>query len=1087
MTAALRLTMPILCLATWANPAIADGTSSPDKIEFFERKIRPVLVQHCYECHSADSAELKGGLRLDIREGWQAGGDSGEPAVIPESPDKSLLLHSVRQNGEASAMPPTGPKLSADAIADITHWIQMGAADPRDGKIEKITFIKEWESLYHERLKWWSLQPISSSTPPTVGSSNWSRNEVDQFIEQSLSSHGLRPAKEANKHVLARRLHFALTGLPPASEVIDRFIKDTSANAYENYVASILDSPHFGEHWARHWLDVVHYSDTHGYEWDVPTKNSWMYRDYVVRAFNQDLPIDRFFLEQLAGDLIDPRVDPSTGRNESLIATMALRLGERRHGDSAAAEGVTQEAIANVIDTVSKGFLGTTVACAQCHDHKLDAVAQSDFYAMAGMFMSTRWHAATVDVSDPNEATIEEMKRIKKEIRRSLAERWLRSTDLIRSRIMEDQQKGSGIVDRFPETVVELVGQMKTKPITVDRFVQEQSRRLAENKAHLKLIADFTRAEGALGWRWDGFGMKHGFVQDGEIVVAIGGSDAIEQVLPAGRWSNVWSDRFAAAVRSPLMDVSRPYTLSIGLAGGKQAAWTFTVDHAFHSERLQFIQQPLRWMTVTAGNFDTLEGSIDKVSRRVYLEIATKSLNNYFPPRTGYGGVTEADLSNPRSWFGVSKIYEHPAGKPPLDELSHLAPLIMREGDWTDRFVTAISEAIDRWSRDACSAEDARLIDESLHAKWLDATIENDSTLAELVGRYRSFEKLLKEDQTIGVMSDWVEGHDERIGIRGSYSELGEVVPRGNIRFLGGARPRAVSASSGRLEFAKGVIDPSNPLATRVFVNRVWHYLFGEGLVRTPDDFGHLGERPSHPELLDYLADRFRKEGWSQKRLIKLLVCSATWRQDHQADPKAMEVDPDNRLWHHYPVRRLEAESIRDSMLFVSGCLDPSLFGPPINPYRTAEDPAKRLFSGPIDGNGRRSLYTKMTLMEPPRLLALFNQPIPKLTTGKRDVTNVPDQALALLNDPFVVEASRRWSEALVKDDSTTPEIRAAKMFERALGRPAVEEEVDRLIRLVRQSASLRGKSSEPLMDCAVAWQDAAHAIFNMKEFIYVP
>lgn len=1086
MTAAIRLTMLTLFLVTRATSIIADDSLSPDKIEFFERKIRPLLVQHCYECHSADAVELKGGLRLDIREGWKVGGESGEPVVVPESPEKSLLLHSVRQDGAASAMPPTGPKLSAEEIGDITRWIQIGAPDPRDGKLENTTSTKEWESLYQERLKWWSLQPIPSVTPPKAELSTWSRNEVDHFIEQSLHSHGLRPAKEASKHVLARRLHFALTGLPPSPEVINRFINDESANAYEKYVVSVLASPHFGEHWARHWLDVVHYSDTHGYEWDVPTKNGWMYRDYVVRAFNQDLPIDRFFLEQLAGDLIEPRVDPSTSRNESRVATMALRLGERRHGDSAAAEGVTQEAIANVIDTVSKGFLGTTVACAQCHDHKLDAVAQSDFYAMAGMFMSTRWHASNVDASDPNQATIDEMKKIKKEIRRSLTERWLRSQDSIRSRIMEDQQKVSK-VERFPQTVIELIRRMKTMPLTADQFGEEQSRRVAENKSHLKLIADFTRDEGALGWKWDGFGMEHGLVQDGEFVVAHDGNEAIEQVLPAGRWSHVWSDRFAAALRSPLMDVSNPYTLSIGLAGGKQAAWTFTVDHAFHSERLQFIQQPLRWTTITAGNFDTLEGGIDKVSRRVYFEVATKSLNNYYPPRTGYGGVKEEDLSNPRSWFGVTKVYEHPAGKPPLDELSHLAPLFTREGDWTERVVTLISEAIERWNRGECSADDARLIDESLQAKWLDSSIENDSNLGELVRRYRRCEKSLREDQTIGVMSDWIEGRDERIGIRGSYTELGEIVPRGNIRFLGGSRPRAVSASSGRLEFANSVVDSSNPLTARVFVNRVWQNLFGEGLVRTPDDFGHLGEKPSHPELLDYLAHRFVKEGWSQKKLITLLVCSSTWRQDHRADSKGMEIDPDNRLWHHYPVRRLEAESIRDSMLFVSGRLDPTLFGPPINPYRTAEDSAKRLFSGPIDGGGRRSLYTKMTLMEPPRFLALFNQPIPKLTTGKRDVTNVPDQALALLNDPFVVEVSRRWSEELLKDDAKTPENRAAKMFERAMGRPAVEEEVVRLVQLVKQSAELRGKSSEPLMECSVAWQDAAHAIFNMKEFVYVP
>jgi hypothetical protein len=347
-------------------------------------------------------------------------------------------------------------------------------------------------------------------------------------------------------------------------------------------------------------------------------------------------------------------------------------------------------------------------------------------------------------------------------------------------------------------------------------------------------------------------------------------------------------------------------------------------------------------------------------------------------------------------------------------------------------------------------------------------------------------EQQLQPDRTVGSAADWNEGEDASLAIRGSYTDLGERVARGQVRFLKRSSNIVSSLSSGRLEWAQSVASADNPLTARVYVNRVWHYLFGAGLVRTPDDFGHLGELPSHPLLLDYLAQRFVDEGWSTKKLIRMLVTSSVWRQQSIPDARAIERDPENRLWHHLPMRRLEAESLRDTLLAVSGRLEPSLFGPPIEPYRAAEDAQKRLFKGPLDGQGRRSIYTEMTLMETPRFLALFNQPLPKQTVGRRDVTNVPDQALAMLNDPFVLEMASYWSQRQLADGAENVEQRAEWMLERALSRTIKADEVDRLLRLLKQSAELRGNSANLLND-SLAWQDAAHAIFNLKEFIYVP
>lgn len=980
----------------------------------------------------------------------------------------------------------------AIVVVEISaHGVLRAAAPAGNSAQAEPADNPAWEAAYQERLKWWSLQPISQPAPPAVRNEAWVRTEVDRFILKALESQGLDPAPEAERRVLARRLSFALTGLPPSTDQVNHFLADRSPNAEQSYVESLLASPHFGEHWARHWMDVVHYADTHGYEWDVPAKNAWMYRDYLVRAWNADVPFNQLVLEQIAGDLIEPRVDAASGVNESLIGTMALRLGERRHGDNAAAEGVSQEAMTNTVDTVSKAFLATTVACAQCHDHKLDAIAQRDFYALTGTFTSSRWVTRCVDTTDRNAAVIEELRRFKQQICQELATTWAQSHDFIAKQLqlIPSQQAGAG--NTFPETLVALWQRMRSAPLERAAFEHEHERRVAHNRAKLKLLADFSRENGSTGWRWEGSGMQHGLVNNGEIVVADGGPQAIEQILPAGRWSHVWSKRLAGAVRSPLFDSLAAPTISVGIAGGEYAGYAMIVDQAFHSERLKFLKQPaFAWVSMKAGKFDTLAGGIDDVPRRAYLEIATKSLNTYFPPRTGYGGVKESDVTDERSWFGVTQVVEHPPGEPPLDELGRFAPLFLDErqkADLTERFCNLLLSAVRHWSDGVCNTEEARLLDDALQAKLLPNVGEGSSKIAELVNAYRTTEKKLRPDSTVGSIADWNEGRDARIGLRGSYTEFGSPAPRGNIRFLGGPAQRGNESSCGRLEFARAIASDKNPLTARVFVNRVWLQLFGFGLVRTPDDFGHLGEQPSHPELLDYLARRFMDEGWSLKKLVTLLVNSATWRQSNATSTMALERDPENRLWHHMPVRRLEAESLRDAMMFVSGRLDPALYGPPIDPYRTATDSAKRLVCGPLDGNGRRSVYLKMTLMEPPRFLAVFNQPIPRLTTGRRDVTNVPTQALTLLNDPFVVEMARYWSSKLLDDKTSSPSDRATEMFATALERPPTAVEAERLVQLVNRSAELHNAELGAVMSCQPAWQDAAHAIFNLKEFLYVP
>ena len=675
LTAGVRIAT-LLAMLCCANMLYAD-----DRLEFFEKRVRPALVEHCYACHSAEAKELQGGLRLDIKAGWETGGDSAVPAVIPGKPDDSPLLRSIEHAEGASPMPPKQVKLSAEVISDLRKWIEAGAVDPRDGEMTPRDKQADWEALYQQRLNWWSLKPLDQKTPSlsksssSAGQENWARNEVDQFILAGLQSHQLRPNREADKATLARRLSVAITGLPVDSKLLETYLSDNSDAAYDKLVSALLDSPHFGERWARHWMDVVHYTDTHGYEWDVPVKNAWRYRDYLIRAFNADVSYQQLILEQLAGDLLPPRIDPSSGVNEALIGPLMLRLGERRHGDNSAAEGISQEAIANMIDTIGKAFLGTTLACAQCHDHKLDAIEQRDYYSLAGMLMSTRFSSRPIDAVTGtssstdnaiahNRRVIEQLRGLKQHLKTEMVRRWMTSTEMsadgdfvkrLRA-IPADAKPAAG----FPTTILGFWKRSLETPITAEEFAQERARRVAANESNLKLLADFSIEAPTGTWRWEGMGMQFGLARDGELIVSDEGDQAILHLLPAGRYSHVWSSRLAGSLQSPQLDPTEPITFSLEGVAGKFASQSFIVDRALNPERLAFPKRPFPiWQALTAGNFDSLEGTVDSSPRRVYFELATKSLNNYFPPRVGYGGVSEAEEKDPRSWFGVSRVVAH--------------------------------------------------------------------------------------------------------------------------------------------------------------------------------------------------------------------------------------------------------------------------------------------------------------------------------------------------------------------------------------------------------------------------------------------
>jgi hypothetical protein len=1085
----------LLIFAAGASALAGPGAGN----EFFEKKIRPVLAAQCFECHSAQAHKTKGKLALDSKSGLLKGGDSG-PVFIGGKPGDSLLIKKLQHDNAMLRMPKGRAALDATAIADFIEWIKIGAPIPNDGPKNAAA---TWEEIYQQRLRWWSLQPVLKPAPPTVANAGWGRNEIDRFILARLEAQRIAPSPEADALTLARRLSFALTGLPPTAEEISTFAKEADAapeTAYAKLVDRLLASPHFGERWARHWMDVVHYADTHGYEWDHPAKAAWLYRDYLIRAFNGDVSYRQLVLEHIAGDLLEaPRIDKAGNLNESMLGTASLRLGERRHGDSAEFEGIHQEAIENAVDTISKAFLATTVACARCHDHKLDAIAQKDYYALAGIFMSSRWVCRVADGHEDNAAPRQEIARIKAELHKALAKTW--RGELETSLKSDAWKRLAANESAKPESLtyplMRMAGAAKRgenlelawKKLAGE-YAKLRRERIEANAKNTRLLADFSKGLPA-GWHAEGFGLRNGFVHDGEIVVADQGPEAVRQILPAGLYTHAVSPRLNGALRSPLVEADTP-TVSIQLTAGVLTSVQVVVDNAmFPESRFRFVDFPaLTWHTV-----GTLPDEI-RNGRRIFLEINTKAFNNYYPPRTGLvNRYSKEQQNDPRCWFGVTKAFAGPA---PQDELGRFEALFNERlfanrplSTWDDvaeRFAGWLNFTLKRWEGD-CGGADAEVvvvINELLKQKLLTNRADVSPEIAGLVEQYRAAEARVHADRTIGAIADYMEGRDDRIAIRGAYTDLGQTVPRGNIRFLESAKAAKPAAGSGRLELAQSVADAGNPLTARVYVNRVWQRLFGEGLVRTVDDFGHLGELPSHPELLDYLATRFVAEGWSTKKLIRLMVLSATWRQTGTPSTEGMRQDPENRLWHHYPLRRLEAEAIRDAILAVSGRLDPKLYGLAIDPYRRAVDEEKRLCCGPLDGDGRRSIYTKMTLMEPPKFLALFNQPIPKVTVGRRDVTNVPDQALALLNDPFVIGQAEFWGNRLAADKAGAVDARLRRMFAAALGRPPEPAELDRFRALVSRLVELHKVAPAEALASRAVWRDLAHAVFNLKEFIYV-
>jgi hypothetical protein len=1119
--------------------------ADPGGVEFFEKKIRPVLVRECYSCHSAEAKELKGSLRLDSRAAIRQGGTTA-PAVVPGSVSESLLIAAIRRDGPK--MPPD-KALPASVVADFVRWIELGAPDPRD---EAPTFL-----ALEERRRWWSLQPVAQAEVPEVTAPERASDPIDRFVLRRLDEAGLQPAPVADDHALLRRLSFVLRGLPPSREEIDAFHAASSPDKYERLVDRLLASPSFGERWARHWMDVISFSETQGHEWNPEVRGSWRYRDYLIRAFNEDVPYDQLIREHLCGDLLtQPRWDPVEDINESVAGTAFLRFGEIDHDDCRLFPANYLDPIEHQIDTISKGFQATTVACARCHDHKFDGVSMRDYYALSGVLSNARHVVHTLDRPSLHDDRKQELTALKRKIRQEIVSLWLKElVDLERyvhaalARATEDAEadvlakgldaerlkswietiqpgatKADGkkappkksrevetqalesivgplrwLVDRLTKTTTgtSAVGAAESPAVPPQdlpelwqelgsRFGKENTERRSFNEEKFTTYEDF-RAATATSWTRSGFALEDKPSPSGDFVVATAGERVIAQVLQAGVHSHALSNRLNASFRSPLIPKAGKY-ISVEVAGeGGAMRQVYENCSVWNGASVRLRSNEFRWVRVNT--------QAEEPDLTLILELVTR-FDDY-----GYPGIFAKKFADPediRSHFSLRRIVFHDEKESPKKDISHLDPLFDSRSPTSLATVAqlysgALATAVNAWSRNEATDADSLWLDWAVQSQLLTHRPNATPRLRDWIRKYREIEGDIRPPRVIAGVADFEKGFDVRLRIAGEAHRPGDFVPRGYLQILTSAAPTPSSPpqNSGRLELAAAIASAENPLTARVMVNRIWHHVFGSGLVRTTDDFGHLGELPSHPELLDHLADRFVAAGWSIKGLVRALVLTQSFRMASRVDAQAREVDPENRRLHHYPLRRLEGEAIRDAMLAVSGRLDQELFGHSIDPHRTEERPVRKLLSGPLDGRGRRSIYTRFTLTEEPPFLATFNLPDPKHPRGRRDVTNVPTQALTLLNNPFVLAQAELWAQRLTKetvDDNGDAAVadRIDRMFHVALGRPADAADVARFSAGARRIAEIHDVAAEELLTSEAVWKDMAHLLFNVKEFIYL-
>jgi hypothetical protein len=865
---------------------LAAGISTAADADFFEMKVRPVLAANCLACHAATKM---GGLEMSSREAMLKGGASG-PALIPGDPDRSLMIQAVRQTHAKLKMPPTG-KLPEDAIEVLTTWVRDGAAWPQ----HQAPAAGGKSGITPEQRQWWAFQPVKKVDSPAVKNTKWAVTPIDRFVLRQLEAKGLQPVQQADRRTLLRRASYDLTGLPPSPQEVDSFLRDASPDAFAKAVDRLLASPRYGERWGRYWLDIARYADQQlNAGGDQTTANAWRYRDWVVQAFNDDMPYDQFVKAQLAGDQMEPK--------ERYVGGLGLFANNPEFQDDR-------------IDTLTRGFLGMTVACARCHDHKFDPIPTRDYYSLLGIFESSR--AGQFPLSPPETV-----------------------------KLYKDRKAAAD----------------KQKEI-VDKFESEQASQLAEILAGQSVLylraARSVKGTNPTEQQVAQLAEKHGV--DAETL---------------GRWL-----KYLEKVETQQHPMLREWT-SANFDDGK-----------FQNKLLKVIADKAE---VDRENLILLGGKDDNRTVRV-VEVRSLERDDYY--------LWEELISGSRRRGGESGVLYYKGAK--LDRF--LAPA------WKGHL---------------------------------------DRLRAELGSRNK---EVPEPYPFLITLEDIEKPRNGRIQIRGDRTNLGDEVPRGFLTVLCDGKPSPFTKGSGRMELAESIVDPKNPLTSRVIVNRVWTYHFGRPLVGTTGNFGRLGEQPSHPELLDYLSARLVEEKWSLKKLHREIMLSNTYALSAARSTANESVDADNKFYWRANRRRLDVEPLRDTLLMASGELDETIGGPPVKI---------------TDANNRRkTIYAMVSRKKLDGTLALFDFPNPIATSDGRVVTATPLQQLFFLNSEFIRARARMLADRVQSGRNTDPE-RIREAYRILFQRDPSKAETDRGVKYLAAPGS--------------SWPTYAQALMSTNELLFV-
>ncbi|NOX99312.1 MAG: DUF1549 domain-containing protein, partial [Verrucomicrobia bacterium] len=822
------LTISGLALLELLTPGVLPAAPklSAEQIEFFENRIRPILAQECYECHRT-GGKVKAGLILDHRDALLAGGDTGK-TIIPGDPDGSLLIKTIRHEHEDLKMPKAGAKLDENIIADFEKWIAMGAPDPRDQAPtdEEVAADTDWNAIRDRRELWWSFQAVKKPALPKVQNLEWSQHPVDQFILSALESEGLKPAVKADRRTLVRRASLVLTGLPPTPQQVEVFLKDQSVDAFKQLVNRLIDSPQFGERWARHWMDWVRYADSHGSEGDPAIPHAYRYRDYLIRALNADIPYDQLMREHIAGDLLDkPRINKELGLNESAIGTAHWRMVFHGFAPTDALDEKVRFTD-DQINVFSKTFMGLTVSCARCHNHKFDAISQADYYALFGILGSTR--PALIDVSAPGvlDKNKKALAGLKKELRATLGEEWLKAVSHVAGKLrnpkgaMKKEMESAKNPDHF-------LHQRWIAGKGGDYAKQWNNANNSWKKSRASLVRNLNKGE-----RWDlsdiktyqewfsyGEGLEEKPSPAGEFALYAKGDSVVSGIFPAGSYSHLLSNKHRAVLASKRIALKGEKELWLQMTGDGQAMARYVVQNYPRSGTV-FPVTRLKGGKWFWKKYDLTYWDGDDI----HIELSTAA-----------DQAVLANTSSERSWFGIRNAVLLPKGSPPPNGNSRewLAPLFgagrktppKSVEDVAQVYQSALKDCVSAWQQNRMSDAQALFLDGALKVGLLPNQVRALPVTKPLLENYRTLEAEVPLPIRVPGLFE-ADNYNQPMMVRGDHKELGDPVPR---RFLEAIDDTPYETKqSGRLELANDLVRPDNTFAARVMVNRLWHYLYGQ-------------------------------------------------------------------------------------------------------------------------------------------------------------------------------------------------------------------------------------------------------------------